>query len=1153
MTNIAVACGSTQLSNTAITLPSSSGGMYGIDGTLSFAIPRGGAGHWHSLGARRSYSLGRASTRSTTFPQGDTPALNSVTTLSTIGLPSNSTNSSTNFQEVATYTYDAHPELLDPTRTTQTDYKRTSYGTQSIAPSKQTSYYAATFLPSASYAYDTGTGSYFGQQFTQYDAGGHLTQAVGYAAGSLFSTTSNVTTQVWAVDLNTGLRTGLTVTYTDPNSGWTDTYGESYPLASYDTANRPQSTTDGLGVKTTYTYDALGRVTQLAKGGQATINTTYPHEWQTVSTQNGFSTTTSLDGFGHVMTRVRGTDGVTETYSIDTNGQPVKLVETPTTGAARTTQKVFDARGRVTSVTPPVGPTVSYTYAIATGAYAGAQSVTASYSGQTFTTNVIQDQWGQALSSTDPFNTVTTKTFDAMGHVTSVTVTPSGQAAQPRTFTYNGLGFLTQQVVPETGTQKFQNFESHGLPTTLIEGGGRTRTVAYDGMGRVRSVSGANGDSQTFNYNGLQQAIFQTTSSGQNTKVVYGYTDGYGRINQETVTPPAGASWVQKYAYDGAGRLSTLTYPDNNVVGYTYDDVDNYGRVIGVTLNGSTLAIVGDGVNPGTEYDGWGNLETLTFGSGAKNAWTYSSNGLQIQSQVITPVSGSATTRTYGYDALNHLNQAGEWTSLTHDALGRLTQATGMGLSVALGHDGYTNNTNSQASGTVPPAFNNFTFNPFASDQIPSTATNGAITDWVYDGNGEATYMGSAIGSSAPQASFGWDGLGRLSSTTLSGATETYAYLPSGLRVQLLDSANPSNNLQFAYTSGGKLLTEWTGSGSSWSWKGDVIYLGSMAIAEYTNTGIHELHSDHLGTPRVITYRNSGAVEGVQAFGPYGEAMGSTYTNGYAPMTGYTGHAQTDPMDLIYMGGRFYSPAWHRFINSDQGADAFSPNQFAYCGGSPMMRTDPTGLLMVGPLDIIMNGDTMKGGWSSSGLESGQPSTDNPWNGSTSSGDNSESPDSGDDSGDDSQVDMSKNDNPTVDYNTVLPDGQVLGDVVLKYREALRDAMTEALQNPLCDDPVGESLATMLSIAMPGGPIDFKNNFKGQGDAVTLGLAGNYAYYAIGSAIIPTKILDAGAGSYALYSAIRGQKDFSSLTGPLFSDASAYSVRNAALAWGAKQ
>jgi hypothetical protein len=142
---------------------------------------------------------------------------------------------------------------------------------------------------------------------------------------------------------------------------------------------------------------------------------------------------------------------------------------------------------------------------------------------------------------------------------------------------------------------------------------------------------------------------------------------------------------------------------------------------------------------------------------------------------------------------------------------------------------------------------------------------------------------------------------------------------------------------------------------------------------------------------------------------------------------------------------------------------------------------------------------------------------------------------------------------PMVDSNTVLPDGQTLGAIIIQYRSQLQDMMNLALQNPMCDDPVGEATATMYLIAKTNGPIDFKNNFRGEADGTMLGLAGNFAYYAIGSGILPDSVLDAGAGLYALKSVWNGQKQFSSLTGRMYSDASAASVRDAALSWGASQ
>lgn len=308
----------------------------------------------------------------------------------------------------------------------------------------------------------------------------------------------------------------------------------------------------------------------------------------------------------------------------------------------------------------------------------------------------------------------------------------------------------------------------------------------------------------------------------------------------------------------------------------------------------------------------------------------------------------AAIPRTYGYDANNHLNQAGEWQTLSHDVSGRLVQA---GLSategvpvwsndgpLVYGYDGYGNNT--AASGARGDALNNFSLAvPVATNQVPGLATNGALTGWAYNANGEAQTLGKATGSATPQLAIAWDGLGRVSGV----GYENFAYLPSGLRANRTDSQDWAQNRIYAYSTAGQLLTEFRQSGASPQslTARDVVYLGGEAIAELEAGGIHELHCDHLGSPIMITSRSTGRAEGWQFFGPYGEALSR---NGYLPATGYTGHAQTDFTGLIYMRGRFYSPAWHRFLNSDQGADPGQLNQFAYCGGSPMMGTDPTGM-----------------------------------------------------------------------------------------------------------------------------------------------------------------------------------------------------------------
>ena len=127
---------------------------------------------------------------------------------------------------------------------------------------------------------------------------------------------------------------------------------------------------------------------------------------------------------------------------------------------------------------------------------------------------------------------------------------------------------------------------------------------------------------------------------------------------------------------------------------------------------------------------------------------------------------------------------------------------------------------------------------------------------------------------------------------------------------------------------------------------------------------------------------------------------------------------------------------------------------------------------------------------------------------------------------------------------TVLPNGRTVGSYVQLYGSQL---LVSYSQDAGETNPLLNATGTFSAIAGSNGPIDFKNNFRGQGNAAALGQAGNFAYYAIGAGILPNWELDLGAGAYAVMAALKGQKSFSSLTGPMFSDASAAVVRNQGL------
>jgi RHS repeat-associated protein len=435
--------------------------------------------------------------------------------------------------------------------------------------------------------------------------------------------------------------------------------------------------------------------------------------------------------------------------------------------------------------------------------------------------------------------------------------------------------------------------------------------------------------------------------------------DGPGaRLSQED-TIQQGLSTTIKYGYDDRGRPVQFTYPSGRVVRYEYD---NLNRITSVAQNGSVLAMLPAPVG----YDAWENRQTLLFTSGTQDQWVHDPSGTRLQQWTTwtkdQDATGHVESRAYRYDAADRLIEAGEWTALGYDTNSRLIRAEGSGLQAHSGYDAFGNNIMSLAIGNVPSGMNNFTFLPQPGNQLPPLTLNGGLTDAATNAYGEITRLATAV-SSGQDLVFAWDPLGRLASVSNSatGVAAAYRYNPFGFRVAQMATAGSSLERAYAYNNQGQLLSEFVGQAGTAMrptaaaedgvvWNRDVIYLGDLPVAEIDARGIHELHGDHLNTPRTITAGMDGMAvpkgrtEGTQAFGPHGESL-SNFTSGYLPLTGYTGHLQTEPNGLIYMKGRFYSPAWHRFLNSDHGADPKRLNQYAYVGGNPLMATDPTGMV----------------------------------------------------------------------------------------------------------------------------------------------------------------------------------------------------------------
>lgn len=73
-------------------------------------------------------------------------------------------------------------------------------------------------------------------------------------------------------------------------------------------------------------------------------------------------------------------------------------------------------------------------------------------------------------------------------------------------------------------------------------------------------------------------------------------------------------------------------------------------------------------------------------------------------------------------------------------------------------------------------------------------------------------------------------------------------------------------------------------------------------------------------------------------------------------------------------------------------------------------------------------------------------------------------------------------------------------------------------------DPFAAGFSTYLGAVGSNGPLDFKNNFRGQGDPGFLGEAGNFAFGAVSAHLF-------GSGSFGQYVALSGAGVYAIMAG----------------------
>ena len=651
---------------------------------------------------------------------------------------------------------------------------------------------------------------------------------------------------------------------------------------------------------TTYTYDALGRTTQVAEPDGSAVSTSYSAN--TTTTPPGYLTTTT-DEVGNQ--RNSQTDGL---------GRLTYVWEAPTaSGYNYETDYTYDTLSNLLSVTQK-----------------GGSGTSSNWRPRSFT----YDSLSRLLCAANPEVRIATCP-------TSGTTFPAGAI----TYSYDANGNLAQKTSPKPSQANLN------VNTNL--------NFCYDNLNRETSKSynaaacPATSPQAAYTYDQGTNAIGRRsgmTDVPGSTTWIY---DSMGRVASESRVT-SNITKTTSYLYNKDGSIQSITYPSTRVVSYTYNKagraisvIDSTGSINYATsatyapqgaLSAYTNGFVSGGFTGITNTDTYSNrlqpvlilannntgpILSLCYDFHLKvtvssppcptfNASTVGDNGNVYQ--IVNNRDGNRT-QNFAYDPLNRISQAytsgPNWGEIyTIDAWGNLTN---IGPVAGKANSEQLN---------IGPAFTNNQLPGFGYDAAGNVTSDGVL-GYTYDMESHLTKF-------------------------VDNTSDIYVYDGDGQRVK----KNASGITLYWYGASGNVLDETNGTGNLVS---EYIYFNGKRIArrDADNT-VKFYFSDNLGSASVITdsYGDMPPVPGSPLaesdYYPYGGEM--VITSGDANHYKFTGKERDTESGLDNFGARYDASSLGRFMTPDPisgtALHIINPqrwNMYAYVMNNPMTYTDPDG------------------------------------------------------------------------------------------------------------------------------------------------------------------------------------------------------------------
>jgi RHS repeat-associated protein len=492
----------------------------------------------------------------------------------------------------------------------------------------------------------------------------------------------------------------------------------------------------------------------------------------------------------------------------------------------------------------------------------------------------------RALGTNDQ-QTYAAYTYTPNGKRASVT-DANGNRAEMR---YDGHDRQNRWVFPSktvAGSVNESDYESYtyddaGNRLSFRKRDGQTLTYQYDGLNRVTtktvpsSASGAAGYGIFYGYDMQDLQLYARFGSTSGAGITNDY-DTFGRLRSST-NNMGGVSRTLTSDYDAGSRRTKLTFPDSNY--FTYDH-DGAGRLTAILESGATTVA-------SLSYDSLGRRTDAWLG-GAVTSDDY--DAISRLSTLTINLAGTTAdqTVTFGYNPVSQIITRTQ----SNDLYASTTTPTSEGRNYSVnGLNQYTS-----VAGTT-----------YAYDLNGNLTSDGA-SSFVYDAENRLV---SATG--VKSATLTYDPMGRLFQVSAAGSTTQFLY--------------DGDNLVAEYNGSGTLLRRYVHGPES---DEPVLWYEGAGLA--TRRG---LFANHQGSVVAVADANGTSV-GINGYDPYGVP-----NPGNLGRFQYTGQVWLAELGVYHYKARLYSPTLGRFLQGDPVGYEDEVNLYAYVSNDPVAHVDSSG------------------------------------------------------------------------------------------------------------------------------------------------------------------------------------------------------------------